>query len=144
MTKCRIEDVYMALRSVEQELAIEGLRYEGTPVRIANLIHMAEANVRKNLKKLKAQDRAHVVRWTERHPVSNGMSTIWAIGPGEDAPRPKPKREKKRRPYAYTDVMRERRQAARANEGAGRRATYACIERVKQAPQTWFSALEAA
>lgn len=137
MRSSKIELVFATLPTAE----VGATSSDSTPDALAMRTRASGSNVRNNLKKLKAEDRAHILRWTGTNPPA----PVWVAGPGKDAPRPPPlsKQEIQRR---HNERQRARRKEERVEPIAGlaRQLTYDCIERARRAPQSWYSALEAA
>lgn len=134
MRSSKIELVYDALPT--SKAAAES--NTSTPDALAMRTRASGSNVRNNLKKLRDEGRAHILRWTGTNPPA----PVWVRGPGEDAPRPPPlSQEEVRRRH------RERQQARRQEErvepiaGLARQLTYESIERARRTPQPWFAAL---
>lgn len=141
MQKTRIEEVYKALRTVEEESSRRHGKGDGTAERLGNEIGIGGNNVRNNLRKLKAQGRAHILCWTDYYI----HAPVWVKGAGEDAPKPPPltKEEYLQR---HLDLQRERRQKAREEAGGRTKKERAAsleqhIEQARIKPQSWFSAL---
>ncbi|MFK3738970.1 hypothetical protein [Massilia sp. TN1-12] len=143
MTKCKKEQVFKVLATVEQETAnLAAGATTGTPERIFLQTGMGQSGIRNNLKKLKKEGRAHIIGWTKITP----RAPVWAQGPGEDAPKPpaltphETYARKLARRNANAKAPREIEQEA----GRAWRITAETIERARQQPQTWFSQLEVA
>jgi hypothetical protein len=131
----KLEDVFNALRTAEDEAALPHGVGDGSPERIARDAGIAAPNVRRNLKILKADDRAHIFCWTDANP----RSPVWVVGPGKDAPKPDPiPKSEHRRRHRERNKNRVRTEIV---PGAARQLTYECIERARQVPQPWFAAL---
>jgi hypothetical protein len=97
---------------------------------------MGEQNVRNHLQKLAAAGEAHIFCWTEGHSTA----PVWVSGPGEHAPKPVPMTAEELN--ARKRESRRRCDRAEVREpGWAKRATYECIERVRQVPQSWCSPL---
>lgn len=130
----KIELIYAALPSAD----VGAKSSDSTPDALAMRTRASGSNVRNNLRKLKAENRAHILRWTTTNPPG----PVWVSGPGEDAPRPLPlsKEEIRRR---HTERQRARRKEERVDPtiGLARQLTYESIERARHRPQSWCSAL---
>jgi hypothetical protein len=144
MTKSRMEEVYDALRSKQEEdAACEKI---GSVARLMAVTGAADSNVRKALKKLKEDDRAHICGW----PGGAASSPIWCRGPGEDAPVPPKKPVDQLRKDAIARLRKKRRLAKEegladgriTRDGVALRETHKFIERVRSnGPLSWFAAL---
>ncbi|MGZ3676611.1 MAG: hypothetical protein ACXVCO_20090 [Ktedonobacterales bacterium] len=141
MAASKRDQVVAELRTAEEEVTLPHGMGDGTADRINRVTGISAQNVRKHLDKLYGEELAHIFCWTDSHP----RAPVWVAGAGEHAPKPAPlpKEEIRRR-----EAIRQRSRCTQKREvreaGWTRQATYACIERVRQTPQTWLSPLEVA
>lgn len=142
MPRIRKEEVFEALPEVADLDRLQAqIEQWGTTTHLSKVCRMVKSNVIANLVRLQREGRAHVHAWE-----SSGPAPIWVRGAGESAPRPHVTEESRLRLRREHDRRyQERKKAGKVPDQQPGRAilrTIATIERAREAPKSWFSALE--
>lgn len=145
----RIKEVQALLLEPEAKTWTKEKRgRRGTVEYMAKQTGMWEPTICKHLRKLRADGLAHIGKW---NPTTGNPAAVWFAGPGEDVPAPTEKN-----PGYYSKKWRKNVARAIANARAGKsydqrytkhvRLAEAddTVERLRVAPNHWFSLLEAA
>jgi hypothetical protein len=138
MAASKIDQVVAALRTAEQEATHPHGKGDGTADRIHRETGISPQNIRKHLDTLFNDGKAHIFCWTDNFV----RAPVWVLGPGEHAPEPQPMSKEEARSRGMLGQLKERTVDRDVREpGWAKVETYAYIERVRHAPQSWCSPL---